>query len=111
MAIVISGKTKCVLCGETILSPGDAVAFPSFIPPGHELSRFSDAAFHRHCFETWEGHRALLELYKKYREIWQSRPANLRSIEEIDAWGKVAFRELFAERKGAGSNPVRHDCC
>ena len=52
MAIVILGKTLCPLCGEPILGSQEHVAFSPFIANKRDpLSRFSDAAFHRTCFD------------------------------------------------------------
>lgn len=96
MAIFIPNQTTCVLCGGIISSRGEAVSFPAFIPPGHELSDFSDSAFHRDCFASWEHRDELQYLYDRYREIWETRPGNRKSLEDIEVWGKGAFEELFS---------------
>ena len=55
MAIIICGKTQCVLCHEVIVSDDDIVATSHFIgDPNDSLWRYSDAAFHRRCFIAWE---------------------------------------------------------
>jgi hypothetical protein len=72
----------------------DLVAFPAFLLPTHRLYRFSDAAFHRSCFADLPERQELERLYQRYCEIWDARPANLSSLEEIEEWGKHAFKEL-----------------
>ena len=98
MAMVIPGKTSCVLCKKPIAAADEAVAFPPFIPKKHSLAIYSDAAFHRSCFDEWDGHDELQRLYDRYREIWESRPEELTTMAEIEAWGKNAFRELFDDQ-------------
>jgi hypothetical protein len=94
MVQLIAGKTHCALCAEIIETAEAAVGFPAFLRPTHRFSKLSDAAVHRTCFEQWSDHAAFEELYRRYREIWASRPANLRSLEEIEAWGKEAFKDF-----------------
>lgn len=94
MALIISKSSKCVLCGNVIGSSEDAIAFPAFIPRGHELAEFSDSVFHRDCFMQWEKHEELDALYRRYQEIWNLRPPNV-TLREAEEWGKAAFDELF----------------
>lgn len=96
MANVILGKTRCVICRKAIESLQDAIAFPAFVPAGHEFSAFSDGVFHEACFKEWDKHLQFQRLYDEYKRIWESQPKGL-SFEEIDAWGKRAFAELFRE--------------
>ncbi len=95
MAILIPHKTTCVLCHDVIDSPDDVVAFPAFIPPGHKMSKYSDSIFHGQCFRNWDGGETLQHLYASYCEIWDGRPGNLQSVDEITEWGKTAFASLF----------------
>jgi hypothetical protein len=95
MALILEGKTLCGICGKPITSVSDAIGFPAFLPPGHRLSRFSDGAFHAKCFDECVEREAVLNVLEKYRQIWQSRPANVKSLAEIEAWGKEAFRDLY----------------
>jgi hypothetical protein len=89
MAIVVRGKTGCVLC-ETIFSATDEiVAFPHFVSEkDHPLWRFSDSAMHQSCFLGWD--RAT-EFRSAYNEIWPrimpNHPRQMQldgSIVEID---------------------------
>ncbi len=94
MALVFPGKTTCALCGQIIHDAMDIVAFPAFLAPRHRLYRFADGAFHISCFANWPESQELERLYKRYREIWESRPTNLTSLQEIEEWGRSAFKEF-----------------
>lgn len=94
MAIVIEGKTRCGICGQPIEGGQETVAFPAFLPKHHHLAPFSDAAFHKHCFESAAEAPKVRSMYEKYRAIWSSRPADLRGLAEIEAWGRKAFRDF-----------------
>jgi hypothetical protein len=91
MALLIRGKTKCPLCGDTIEHDQEVAAFPAFLPSGHPLGTFSDAALHKTCFQQDARSEAVGQLYHRYREIWDSRPKDLKTVEEIEAWGREAF--------------------
>ena len=55
MALIIRGKTECPLCREVIAPDDDIVATSHFIAdPKDSLWQYSDAAFHRRCFASWE---------------------------------------------------------
>jgi hypothetical protein len=95
MALIISGVTQCVLCGHIIARAADAVGFPAFLPKEHRLYPFSDAAFHTRCYETWAEKTPFEHLYFKYRVIWENRPKDLKTIDEIEAWGEKAFAEFY----------------
>lgn len=74
---------------------GDAVvAFPAFLPSQHELSSFSDATFHRACFEHDPRRERVDRLYRAFREIWAARPRDLGTLEEMEAWGREAFKDF-----------------
>lgn len=94
MALVFPGKTKCPLCGLALAEHDEIVAFPAFLPFGHECGTFSDAAFHRECFEAHPRAVDVSALYARYRAIWDSRPKDLRTAEEIEAWGRDAFKQF-----------------
>jgi len=94
MALLIPGKTVCSLCGKPIHVSSEATAFPAFLRSGHPLGRFSDAAFHTTCFANCAERQQVEAVFAKYQEIWKSRPPNLKSLAEIEAWGEEAFRDL-----------------
>jgi hypothetical protein len=93
MAIFISGKTKCLVCGQAINSAAGTIFFPAFLKAGHRLARFSDAAIHGDCLQTSEDALEAHRLLARYQEIWRSRPRNL-SLDQAEAWGREAFKEL-----------------
>ncbi|CAN5679998.1 hypothetical protein BH11MYX4_BH11MYX4_50230 [soil metagenome] len=94
MALILPGKTPCMLCNNPIQSSEDVVAFPAFLPRKHELSLFSDAPFHRACFEADPRSAQVNEVYGRYRAIWESRPTHLKKMEDIEAWGREAFKNF-----------------
>jgi hypothetical protein len=66
MAILILGRSKCSICGETLHKEDDIVATTHFIGDQSDpLWQFSDSGMHRSCYETWE-HRD--EFTRRYRE-------------------------------------------
>jgi len=91
---VILGKSKCASCGEILGEASKAKAFPAFIPPGHELSEYSDSVFHSSCFESWEQHEKITSLFEEYQRVWESRPKGI-PFDEIEKWGKEAFGKIF----------------
>lgn len=94
MTLLIRGRTVCPLCDKVILRDDKVVGFPAFLGQSHPMARFSDAAFHAECFAASGDKDAVETLFRRYREIWDSRPRNLRTRAEIEAWGKEAFKEF-----------------
>jgi len=92
MALVIKGKTPCGICGKPL--ENSIVAFPAFLRFDHELGKFSDAAFHPCCFDNHPRAADASALYARYRAIWDSRPRDLKTLEEIEAWGREAFKNF-----------------
>lgn len=53
MAIVVLGRSQCGGCRRTLEAQDEVVSFSAFVAnPLDPLHRFSDAAFHRACFEA-----------------------------------------------------------
>ena len=94
MSIVVSGKSLCVVCGRVLEEADKIASFPAFLPPTHRLARFSDAACHLECFNRAPESEAVARLFRLYRDIWESRPKNLKSLDEMNAWGKSAFKDF-----------------
>jgi hypothetical protein len=94
MALIFPGKTQCPLCGNSLQQGDDIVSFPAFLPAGHALAIFSDAGFHRSCYENDSRHEEVSRLYQRYRAIWDSRPKDLTRLEEMEAWGREAFKNF-----------------
>ena len=92
MALYFPNTSICLICGRTLLKGEEYVGFSAFLPKGHRLHYFSDGLFHKSCFETWSEKEEYLHLYRRFKEIWATRPKDLETPEEIDAWGKEAFK-------------------
>ena len=94
MALVLRGETPCVVCGRPLLVDDDIDGFPAFLKPTHPLARFSDAAFHKACWEKARERAAVMEVYGRYLAIWAKRSEELTSPEEIEAWAREAFKDF-----------------
>jgi hypothetical protein len=94
MALFITGTTECLICGTVIERSEDVVAFPAFLKAGHRLQMYSDGVFHRWCYDASPDKEEIEKLYSRFRQIWDQRPRNLKSAEEIEKWEKSAFKEL-----------------
>lgn len=94
MALLIYGKTQCPLCGKVLNKGQEVVGFPAFLKSTHALARYSDSTFHLDCFAKCADKDAVKNLFIRYRQIWESRPKKLKSMPEIEAWGKMAFKEF-----------------
>jgi hypothetical protein len=94
MAIIIDGITECLICGKPLFAEEDIQAFPAFLKRKHPLNRYSDSAMHRQCYDACPDKEELDRLLKRFEEIWESRPRDLKTKEEIDEWGKAAFKDF-----------------
>ncbi|MEH6487344.1 hypothetical protein [Hyphomonas oceanitis] len=103
MAHLIADKTICPLCGKTISSDDVVVGFPAFLKPSHRLGLFSDGIFHQACVDLSSEGAEAQALYTQWLAVWQSRPSNLESLEDIDEWGKNAFAHYWQEVARADS--------
>lgn len=72
MAIVIGGKSKCLICGQTLETGQELVLFSPFV--WNELDplwKFSDAAMHETCFRS----DALSQkAQERCDELWRHTP-------------------------------------
>ncbi len=91
VVLFFPGSSTCLLCGQTVESSKDAVMFPAFLGSSHPLHRYSDACLHGGCYAACSDREELEHLYHEFRRIWESRPRDLKSMEEIEAWGRSAF--------------------
>jgi len=94
VALIFTGHTTCPLCGKVLLASQEIVSFPAFLKKTHPLFSYSDAAFHKECFDNSVDHVAVTKLYGRFREILESRPRGLKTLKEIEEWGKSAFAEF-----------------
>jgi len=67
MALLLRGKTECLLCHEVIGKDDEVVGTTHFIADQADpLWRYSDAAFHKKCFDAWEGRDEFLARYEDH---------------------------------------------
>ena len=66
MALVFRGKTECPLCHQVIVKDDEIVGTTHFIADSKDsLWQYSDAAFHRRCFLTWERREEFVAQYNQ----------------------------------------------
>lgn len=101
--MVFPGKSECPLCGKVIEKNDPIIGFTAFLRPEHPLWKYSDAAFHERCFNQCPDREAVERVYKKFRDIWATRPRHLKKLEDMKAWHDAAFadfdKEEYAGRK------------
>ena len=100
MALLFPGKTRCGICHEIIEDDDNVVGFRAFLRQSHPLWKYSDGVFHQECFNRSPDREAVERLYKKYHEIWESRPRHLKKIEDMKAWHDAAFANFDKEEYG-----------
>ena len=71
MAIVFTGKSKCPLCGEVLVTGSDTISLPPIRQTGHALFAFFDCGIHRECFDNWEGKEEALALVFQEKEAFK----------------------------------------
>ena len=53
MALIIRGSTKCAECGQVLTGKDEVAGLPHFVTDSSDLLwRYTDAGFHRRCFES-----------------------------------------------------------
>lgn len=92
--VLVFTESKCGICNETIQANAETRSFPAFLKPTHPLYRFSDAVFHRSCFDMSPDRDEVNRLLTRFREIWDSRSIGLETVEEINACGNDSFKEF-----------------
>lgn len=79
MALLISGKTVCPICGNVIGRDNKVVIFPPFVANELDpLFLFSDAAFHEECFSRHPLANMALALFKEMDA--KSQPSDRRCV-------------------------------
>ena len=91
MAVVIAGRSHCLLCGRIIERSNDAIATPPFLRQSHRLARFSDAVFHRECFEQCSDSDEVQRLLARFQEVMKQAPPTLDAYEK---WVEKAMEEF-----------------
>lgn len=105
MALVILGRTECVICGLVMAEGDEIVSFPAFVSNRRDpLFRFTDAAFHRSCLaQDPLGRRAMDRLQELSEHLGPGKRLCLvcgRAIVDPDDY--VTFGHLTDEP----SNPL-----
>jgi hypothetical protein len=93
MALVLLGRSKCPLCSEVMKEGEELKAFPAFLPYDHRFGRFSDAAFHKVCFEKDEDAQAVDDMLYVWERIMKSMPRDLATEEQRTAWYTENFQD------------------
>lgn len=93
MAILITGKSRCLLCGQVIASSDEVVATPAFLKREHALARFSDAVFHRRCFNESPEHDEAERLLARFKEVMAAAPPK-STLAEYESWLAQAMRDF-----------------
>lgn len=97
MAMIVEGESTCPLCAKVIEKGQKVTGFPAFLPPMHEFAQFSDAAFHRTCFESDPRALVVHDLYARYCRVWRKRPRKLKTLSEVEDWQRAALARLWDE--------------
>ena len=67
MALLLRGKTECPLCYGVIGKDDEVVGTTHFIADQTDpLWQYSDAAFHKKCFDAWERRDEFLARYEEH---------------------------------------------
>jgi hypothetical protein len=73
MAIIFLGLSECPLCGEVLKTGQSLVETSAFIEnPSHRLWKYSDAAMHYECFQSWPLREEFVATFNKAHNsiIW-----------------------------------------
>lgn len=93
MALIILGKTICRLCNAVIKEGDEMKAFPAFVPYDHKFGKFSDAAFHKSCYEKDTDRDEVDNMLWVWEQLLKSIPRGLTTLEEINAATQEAFKD------------------
>ena len=67
MVIVIRGSSTCALCHDVLEDEQELVTTSPFIEDtSSDWWRYSDAAFHKNCFMTWESRERFIDTFNEY---------------------------------------------
>ena len=67
MALIVSGITPCVLCGEKLGDEPISATSGCAFPPGTKLYPYCDAPFHIRCLDHWDHREAFSRGYFEIR--------------------------------------------
>lgn len=67
MALIVTGVTECAICGEVIQPCDEAFGTVAFISdPTGRFYEYSDALFHKRCFDTWPQGERFTRRYEEF---------------------------------------------
>lgn len=70
MALIEYGVTVCPLCGKSINTSEEYISFPHFIEDERDpFWPYSDAVFHRKCFESWSNRQEFIVRFEAFRNL------------------------------------------
>lgn len=91
MALFLAGKTCCAICGRVIARAEDAVATQAFLQSSHPLARYSDAPFHRDCFEHSPDRAKVEALVARWKKVMREAPS---TPAEYEKWIAQSAKEF-----------------
>lgn len=110
MALILTGKSRCKLCGDVLQTDDEIRGFPHFLPPDHPFGKLSDAAVHLRCFAELPDRAVVEELLARFRRPTDSELAQ-RELDlfagneaRTEAW-MLLHRELA--RRADGDEPLK----
>jgi len=68
MAMIFLGSTVCASCGKALVSGDEIIGLPAFAAKDNPLYPYSDAGFHKSCYEKWGKKDEVEEAIKKHRK-------------------------------------------
>lgn len=86
MAQFFPGKTECALCNAVIGPEDEPTLLPAFLARNHRLWQFSDASFHRRCYEAWSEREYIEDLLAGLMKLNALRPAPPAGMESFGSW-------------------------
>lgn len=81
------------MCSKTLNANEELTSFSAFLPYDHRFGRFSDAAFHKNCFDSDPDANAVNDMYYVFNKIMEGCPKDLKTVEEMETWTKEAFQD------------------
>jgi hypothetical protein len=74
MALILSGRSSCSLCGNRLLDGEPVTALPAIADQTHPLLDYFDSGFHHACFEAWQHRDEALQSVRLDRNRFEESP-------------------------------------
>lgn len=75
MVLILTGKSQCAKCGKILSQGEELVGLPALFPVGHRLYKYSDAGFHRKCYESLDVFSDIESILKKLDDLKLQKPS------------------------------------